>query len=197
MGSVMLTDNSLNQTNVGVGSATQSISLSGTGVDAIPTCTWPTASSLTYGQQLSSSLLSGGSCTSNGTSVVGTFSWQLPTTTPAAGTHPQFVYFFPSDTTDYSRVRGSSEVTVATAAVTISTVSTFNPSTYGQDVTLTFTLSGISGGQTPTGFLALTANGISLGTVNLTGGAATYTTGALPAGTDTITATYSGDSYYH
>ncbi len=193
IGSVVLTDNALNIT-----SATQSINLSGTGIQAPrPTCSWPTASSITYGEQLSNSSLSGGSCTSSGTSVPGTFTWLVPTTTLAVGMNSESVIFTPSDTADYSTVTGSVEITVASAPVAITTVSTLNPSVYGDDVTFTFTLSGISGGPTPTGSLTLTANGNSLGIVTLTNGVATYASSALPAGPNTITATYSGDSNYH
>jgi sugar lactone lactonase YvrE len=197
-GTVILTDNALNQTSSGVGSATQSISLSGSGIQAVePTCTWPTASSITFGQQLSNSTLSEGSCTSSGTTVAGAFSWTAPATTPAVGTNTESVTFTPSNVTDYLTATGSVDVSVSTATAAIATTSTLNPSTYGQIVTLTFTLSGISGGPTPTGSLTLTANGSSLGTVNLASGEATYTTDSLPAGTETIIAIYSGDSYYH
>ena len=66
-----------------------------------------------------------------------------------------------------------------------------NPTVLGQPVTLTDTVSTASG--TPTGTVTFFANGISLGTAPLVGDVATLTTTALPAGTDVLTATYSGD----
>ena len=75
---------------------------------AMPTISfWPTASAITYGQPLSSSTLSGGSA-----NVSGSFAWTSPATTPGAGTPSENVTFTPSDTTDYSAVSGSVNVTV-------------------------------------------------------------------------------------
>ncbi len=86
---------------------------------------------------------------------------------------------------------------VARSSVVVVASSTLNPSTYGQIVTWTFTVAPISSiGVTPTGSLALTANGVVLGSVPIGVGVATFTSGVLPAGTNTIAATYSGDSNY-
>jgi len=101
-----------------------------------------------------------------------------------------------SENYSISYVAGS--VTVEAAGVTITTTSTVNPSTYGQTVTWTFSVASSSGsGPTPTGSLTLTAGGNTLGTFPLNNGVATYTSGVLPTGTNTIAATYSGDSLYH
>jgi len=54
--------------------------------------TWPTASTITYGQSLADSLLSGGLAT-----VPGTFAFSAPATTPDAGTANQSVTFTPDD----------------------------------------------------------------------------------------------------
>lgn len=49
---------------------------------------------------------------------------------------------------------------------------------------------------TPTGTVTFSSNGATLSTVTLTNGTASYTSSALPAGTDTITCTYSGDGNF-
>ncbi len=74
-----------------------------------------------------------------------------------------------------------------------------NPSTYGQSVTMTATVSGSDGGGT----VAFDAGGTTIagcGAKALAGSGgtdtATCTTSSLPLGTATITATYSGDTDY-
>jgi hypothetical protein len=68
-----------------------------------------------------------------------------------------------------------------------------DPSTVGQSVTLTATISG-SGG-TPTGTVTFRDNNTSqtLGTITLSGGVATVTTSTLAIGNHTIQASYSGE----
>ena len=63
---------------------------------------WPTASSITYGQTLASSTLTGGASI-----PAGSFAFTTPTTAPGAGTASQSVTFTPTDTTDYSTVTGT------------------------------------------------------------------------------------------
>jgi hypothetical protein len=77
----------------------------------------------------------------------------------------------------------------ASAATTTTTlVSNANPSTVGQPVTLTVTVTG----DTPTGTVMFDDSGIALGTVDLNAGVATLVTSALTTGAHVITATYSG-----
>ena len=77
--------------------------------------TWPTATSITYGQTLASSTLSGGSSI-----PAGTFAFTTPTTAPPVGTNSQSVIFTPTDTTDYNSVVGSTNVTVTAPQCTAS-----------------------------------------------------------------------------
>ncbi len=76
-----------------------------------------------------------------------------------------------------------------------------NPSTYGQSVTFTATVTASSGSTTPTGTVTFTDGGTTLGSGTLSGSGAsattTYGTSALPAGSQTITATYSGDANFN
>lgn len=110
--------------------------------------TWPTASSITYGESLASSTLTGGAA-----SVGGTFAWTTPTMTPGAGRPLEPVTFTPTDTTDYNTVSGSIHVTVDKAASSVTTWPTASSITYGQTLASS-TLSG--GAATPAGTFAWT-----------------------------------------
>jgi uncharacterized repeat protein (TIGR03803 family) len=70
--------------------------------------------------------------------------------------------------------------------------SSVNPSSYGQLVTFTATVS--SGGPTPTGTVTFKDGSKSLGSATLSGGVAQIITSKLKVGTATITASYSGDA---
>jgi hypothetical protein len=110
----------------------------GTTTKTTPTVTaWPTASVLTYGQTLASSMLSGGSA-----SVSGSFSWTSSTTAPGAGTPSEGVTFTPADTTDYNTVSGTVGVVVNKATPTVSAWPTASAITFGQ----TLASSTLSGG---------------------------------------------------
>jgi hypothetical protein len=67
-----------------------------------------------------------------------------------------------------------------------------NPSTQGQAVTFTATIT--SPTVTATGPVTFTAGKTVLGTAQLSGHKATFTTSTLPVGSTTVTATYNGDS---
>ena len=83
---------------------------------------------------------------------------------------------------------------LALNATTNSLVSSLNPSTFGQSVTLTATVTS-TGGGTPTGTVTFTADGSNvLGTISLSGGQAALNTSALGTGSHSIVASYVGDS---
>ena len=67
---------------------------------------WPAAGTITYGQTLASSSLSGGTA-----SVAGAFAWTTPGTVPAGGLTAQSVTFTPAATTNYNPVIGTASVT--------------------------------------------------------------------------------------
>lgn len=69
--------------------------------------TWPTAASIPLGQAVSTATLSGGSA-----STSGSFSYDAPGTVLGLGTHAVPVTFTPSDTTNYTTVTGTVNVTV-------------------------------------------------------------------------------------
>jgi N-acetylneuraminic acid mutarotase len=73
--------------------------------------------------------------------------------------------------------------------------SSLNPSSFGQSVTLTTSVSGQFGG-TVTGTVTFSNGSTSLGSVSLSGNSAGLTTTVLPSGTDSITAVYNGDTNF-
>jgi hypothetical protein len=106
--------------------------------------TWPTASGITYGQDLSSAILSGGTA-----SVVGSFAYDDSTIIPNTGTYSADIVFTPTDATNYITVAGNvdvivnKEATITTQAVSDITVTSAiangnitdlgvpNPTSYG------------------------------------------------------------------
>jgi hypothetical protein len=83
---------------------------------------------------------------------------------------------------------------IASTATTL--VSSLNPSTVGQTVTFTATVTSNSG-TPPNGETVTFYNGSAvLGTGALGGGVASFSTSSLPAGVFTITASYPGDSTF-
>ena len=96
------------------------------------------------------------------------------------------------DSLDAKSTSAAAIQTVNPAQITITLTSSPNPSTSKQKVT--FTASIVSNGGAPTGSLTFSNNGTSLGTARIVGGTATFSTTALPSGTDLVTATYAGDA---
>ena len=84
----------------------------------------------------------------------------------------------------------------APPAAPIALSSSANPSTGGQNVTFTATVSGDGTHGTPTGTVQFTSGSTFDQTVTLSGGKATYSSSALPAGANTVYAYYSGSAYY-
>jgi subtilase family serine protease len=95
---------------------------------------------------------------------------------------------------DYTTGFGSFDVTAAAAFTRPAIVVTLTPAMVapGGAVTLSATVTG----NNPTGTVQFQVNGANFGTpVALVNGVATLTTTSLPAGSDTISAVYSGDLY--
>ena len=76
-----------------------------------------------------------------------------------------------------------------------SVATTPNPSLFGQTVTLTASVTP-KGPSPPTGTMTFNDGGNSLGTGQISGGTASLNTSALVLGTNSITASYSGDPSY-
>jgi hypothetical protein len=88
-------------------------------------------------------------------------------------------------------------VALITPAVTVTPSSSSITTLQALDVTVT--ISGGSGNPTPTGTVKLTSGSYTSPATTLSGGSATINipAGSLAIGTDTLTATYSGDSNYN
>ncbi|WP_426435187.1 putative Ig domain-containing protein [Bradyrhizobium genosp. P] len=83
---------------------------------------------------------------------------------------------------------------VGVIATTVGITSSLNPSSFGQPVTFTATVS--AGGATPAGNVTFSDGGALLGTAALSSGAAAFTTSTLTTGSHTITARYAGNATF-
>ncbi len=156
--------------------------------------TLPTATAITFGQTLASSVLSGGAVTNAaGAAVSGGFAFTTPGIAPVAGSTNVSVSFTPTDAVDYNALTTTVAVTVNKAGTSVAVGSTENPSGYRDGVGFTATLpAGVS--NTAVSFLA---NGALFDTETLSAGAATsLSITNLPRGTNIITVQYAGDSNY-
>jgi Bacterial Ig-like domain (group 3)/FG-GAP-like repeat len=116
----------------------------------------------------------------------------LSLSTLAVGTHTLTAHY--SGDANYGPSTSAPvTVTVNQAASTTAVTSSTNPSFAGQSVTLTANVA--SSGPAPTGTVIFTSGSTTLGTIPVSGGSAAYTTSSfISVGTQTITASYSGDS---
>jgi hypothetical protein len=116
--------------------------------------TWPTASTITYGQTLAVSTLSGGAAT-----PAGTFACTTPSTAPNAGTALQSVTYAPTDTTSYNSSSSTVSVPVNPKALTVTGI-TANDKVYDGNSTATLNTTGaILVGMMPGDAVALNTAG--------------------------------------
>ena len=107
--------------------------------------TAPTASTITNGNPLSASILTGGVVTNAfSTNVVaGTFAFTAPSATPGVGTANQSVTFTPTDTTRYNSITLNVRVTVVAAPQSITFLKfTGSPAVSGTNLTFSGTNAG-------------------------------------------------------
>ena len=132
------------------------------------------------------SLTSGASC-----SISGVFS---PT---ATGTRTETLTIASNavNASPITLVLTGSGVNLATTTVTLTKTAPAGAVSFGQPVTLSATLA--SAATTPTGTVQFSVNGVAYGSpVTVSGGAAGIVVTGLTAGTNTITAVYSGDANF-
>ncbi len=163
---------------------------------ATPTLSW-SPTTITYGQDLGENQLDAIANTVTVSNVPGMFAYSLAAgTVLASGTQTLTVTFTPADTTDYNSVTRTAQIVVnkdSTATAVSDTVS-------GSNVTFTATVTpNAPATSTPTGTIIFvdTTTGTTLGTVTLSAGTASLSTSALPTSSQTITATYNGDTNYN
>ena len=130
---------------------------------------------------------SGGVTLGSGTvSPTGTVT--ITTTTPLPTGSDTITASYGGDTNNNPNT-GSTTQTVNKTSPTSTLTSSQNPSTVGAPVTFTDTLpTGV------TGTVTFTSGGTTIGTGTVTNGVATVTTSSLPGGSDSIVATYNGDT---
>ena len=155
-----------------------------------PTITWSTPTPITYGTALSATQLN---ASSGGVAGIMTYS-PAAGTALAGGTQTLSVTFTPTDTTDYNPVIQTVSLTVNKGSIAINGTSSLSPSLFGDNVTATFTFTGA--GVTPTGTTTIMDGDVTLATVPLNAGVATYSSSALLAGSHTLKAIYNGDDNY-
>jgi hypothetical protein len=131
--------------------------------------------------------------TSLGTGTLSSGSASYSTSSLSVGTHSLYAYY--GGDGNYSPST-SAAVTVtinnALTSTTTTLVTSTTAATFGTAVTLTATESATAA----TGTVYFYVSNTLLGSVTLSNGIATLTTTALPVGTDSVTAVYSGDSTY-
>ncbi len=131
----------------------------------------------------------------------GAFSVSFPTATIPASTTPYPVtYSYGGDRNFHSAAGTGQPLTVNQANTTVALTSIPNPSSYGQPVTITATVTGAFGGS-PSGTVNFTDNGVAIkgcSGITLNAGVATCQTSTLTVGTHAnIVATYSGNNNYN
>jgi hypothetical protein len=142
-------------------------------------------------------LVGGGYLGGSQTLSSGGYTFNLPAFSLAAGTDTMVASY--SGDTNY--LAGSSTVSVTVTKAAPAGISvTPNQSTVASNAALTVvgTVTGATGGPTPTGSVTLSGGGYTSSATALTGGAYSIVIPAssLAAGSDTLTATYSGDGFY-
>jgi sugar lactone lactonase YvrE len=171
-GSIVLTDNALNQTN-----AMQSVTLSGTGTTAVPQISWAAPAAIVYGTPLSSVQLDAS------TPTAGTFTYFPPAgTILSAGTQSLSALFTPTNTAAYTTVTATVELTVnqASQSITFPTIAT-------QTARTDFNLSVTSSSGLPVSLASLTPS-----VCNVSG----LWVSAVSAGSCSIQATQPGNTNY-
>jgi hypothetical protein len=165
-----------------------STALTQTVKQATPAITWSTPAAIIYGGALSATQLN---ATAN---VAGSFSYSPAVGTVLnAGTQILTAAFSPSDATDYTGASATVSQVVSQATSSVVVSSNANPSSTGQVVTFTASITPQLGG-TAAGSVTFYDGTTALGTMTVSSNAAALSTSALATGTHSITAAYSGDA---
>ncbi len=138
--------------------------------------------------------LSGGGYSASGTLAAGAYTFNIPASSLSAGTDTLTVSY--SGDTTYATATGTTSVTVTKLTSAVTVVPAQSAIMSNVSLTVTGTVSGAGG--TPTGTVTLSGGGYTSSAATLTGGnySITIPANSLSAGSDTLTASYSGDSMY-
>lgn len=190
-----------------VGNGVVSVLLNGSAPDATTTTVTTSGSPSILGQMVTFTATVHSQCCGipdgeaitfhDGTTVIGTGMTindvaTFSTSLLQVGAHPiQAIY--PGDKSSFRPSSGRVRQVVNLDPTTTTLTSNPNPSTHGQPVIFTATVTS-SGPNTPTGKVAFKDGTTGIGSAILTGGVATLTKSTLAVGTHPITAEYLGDS---
>ncbi len=139
-------------------------------------------------------LVGGGYLSGAGTLSAGAYTFTIPASTLPAG-NITLTATYAGDST-YAETKGTA--TVAVSKVTPNVTVHATPSSIGANTAVNVTVSVTGAGLTSTGTIQLSGEGYTSATCTLTGGVCTFTipVNTLSNGTDTLTASYSGDNHY-
>ena len=129
--------------------------------------------------------------------VVPLVTYNGSTAAPSTGGTYTVVASFPGSTDYASATSSPVTFTIAPAVTSLTLTTSAAAIVYGQSATLTATVStNVPGGASPGGTVTFTAGATLLGSATPVNGIAAFTTTAVPAGMQTVTAVYSGDANY-
>lgn len=129
-----------------------------------------------------------------GTATISGGTATFATSALSVGTH-SIAAVYGGDTNNASETSTAVDQVVQKAAASIVVASSANPSTYGQSVTLSVTVTGP--GATPSGTITVTDGSTTVGTITLdAAGKGAISTSALTAGSHNLTFTYGGDANF-
>jgi hypothetical protein len=112
------------------------------------------------------------------------------------GTH-SITASYPGDANYATSISGTTSLTAQTVATTLSLNANPSSSNSGEQVVFTATVTpSAAQGHSPSGSITFLNGGTTLGTGTLSSGIATLSLTSLPTGTDSITATYAGDTNF-
>jgi len=164
---------------------------------ATPTLAWSAPAAINYGTTLSATQLNATATGITGATLPGTFTYSPALgALLAPGTQTLTVSFVPTDATDYLTTSTTITIKVNSATPAIVLTATPNPILLLNSVTAQATVTGTSGGTTPTGTVSFYDGTTLLGTSGANAGIALLTFTPTVAGTHTLTAVYNGNSSY-
>jgi parallel beta-helix repeat protein len=169
-------------------------------IPANQTITWSNPADIVYGTPLGAAQLNATVAGVPGGSAPGALTYSPPAGTILGGGAGQTLTVNAAATTNYNPATATVLINVDRAGTTTS-VTTSNPALVsGQSVTFTAEVSPSVAGPgiaAPTGTVDFLDGTTVLGSGTLRGGVATYITTSLPVGSDSITASYVGDTNFN
>jgi hypothetical protein len=164
---------------------------------ATPGIVWSAPGVINYGTALSATQLNATATGVTGSSLPGTFTYSSALgTVLLPGTQTLTVNFLPTDSVDYLTNSATVTIQVNSATPAIALTATPNPVLLLSSVTAQATVTGVSGGATPTGTVSFYDGTTLLGTAGVSAGVAYLTFAPSVAGTHVLTAVYNGSTSY-